>query len=134
MSRLLFETCLLSGSTPSGSTVFIKLPCLIIDILLLIYGDHCLCLGGAVATFLLLAKTFSFSRNPAWRPHLSLPPTCRWLVHSHVATAKRMGSSSLLPEEQEKRQELGCKGSGAQSGRAWRPGGAETFVWKLGKL
>lgn len=48
--------------------------------------------------------------------------------------AKRMGSSSLLPEEQEKRQELGCKGSGAQSGRAWRPGGAETFVWKLGKL
>ena len=47
---------------------------------------------------------------------------------------KRMGSSSLLPEQQEQRQELGYKGSGAQSGRAWRPGGAETFVWKLGKL
>lgn len=40
---------------------------------------------------------------------------------------KRMASSSLFPEQQEQRQELGCKGSGAQPGRAWQPGGAETF-------
>lgn len=92
MSHLLFEMCLLSGSALSGSTVFTELPRLIIDILLLIYYDHCLCLGGAVAAFLLLAKTSSFSRSPAWRPHLSLLPTCHWLGHSHVATAKRMGS------------------------------------------
>lgn len=92
MSCLLFETCLLRGHTLSGSTVFTELPCLILDILLLICCGHCLCLDGAVAAFLLLAKTFSFSRSLAWRPHLSLLPTFRWVGHSQVATAKRMGS------------------------------------------
>ena len=45
-----------------------------------------------------------------------------------------MGSSSLLPAQQEQRQELDCKGTGAQSGRAGRPGWAETFARKPGKL
>lgn len=56
------------------------------------------------------------------------------IMYKSKEEGKRMGSSSLLPEQQEQRQELGCKGTGAQSGRDGRPGRAETFARKPGKL